>query len=156
MRLVWLLELVRRWRLLELALELWLRLGKLRLSKLRLSKLKLVLWGLSKDLRLWRLGKGLRLLRVSIDLRLRRWSYLGCLSCLSCLSETISLFANSVDGEILIVSKILKSLINLRGGSLVNKTINVLWLSCKLGLSIVLCKSWRKILVGIRDGGLHV
>ena len=66
------------------------------------------------------------------------------------------MFTNSVDGEILIVGKILKSLINLGSGSLVNKTINVLWLSSKLGLSIVLCKSWRKILVGIRDGGLHV
>lgn len=66
------------------------------------------------------------------------------------------MFTNGIDGEILIVGKILKSLINLGGGSLVNKTINVLWLSSKLGLSIVLCKSWRKILVGIRDGGLHV
>ena len=66
------------------------------------------------------------------------------------------MFTNSVDGEILIVGKILKSLINLGGGSLVNKTINVLWLSSKLGLSVVLCKSWRKILVSIRDSGLHV
>ena len=61
------------------------------------------------------LGSGLRLSRLGLE----RLSF-------ERLSETIGLLTNCVDGEILIIGKILQSLINFRSRSLIDEAINVL------------------------------